>query len=186
MSFVDCLTFSDISPENLIVICEAQTPYYYDIESLARHFQVSKRMENPSTKVPLPLEVRIQVSKYLKKDIVAFRINFESDIYLQSSTLIGFALIEIATAATTSKDLKCLTRIQVICNSVSLYEYPLTNPVSVLGDNRRFNCIISHPTTPANLRKLLNFLKGFPTVRVSKILSAILEDELEFGTRTKI
>lgn len=181
--FVDCLTFCDILPENLIVICEAQTPYYYDIESLARHFQVSKRMENPFSKVPLDIEIRTQILKYLQKDIIGLIINFQVTVYLPNYTLIGFALVEILLQY---QGLECCIRAQVICNSKSLYEYNLTDPIQVLGTTRRFNCIISQPTTPENLRKLERFLTESPTVHYAESLRSQIRKHLEFGTRHKI
>ena len=181
--FIDCLTFSDILPENLIIVCEAQTPYYYDIESLARYFQVSKRMENPFSKVPLNVDIRIQILKYLQKDIIALIINFQITVYLPNYTLIGVALIHIVVRY---KSLESCIGTQVICNSKSLYAYNLTDPIQVLGTTRRFNCIISHPTTPENLRKLKRFLEDFPIPKYSELLKSLIDNELEFGTRRKI
>lgn len=181
-TFVDCLTFADIPVENLVTIYEGRTPYYYDIESLARHYQVSKRLENPSTQIPLEAELKERVLKHAEVDTVSLRINFGNWIYLHSATLIGFVLIEIVS---TYQDARLITKADVLCNSISLYNYDLNTRIKTLR-KRCFNCVVSIPTSATNLRKLLKFSEKFPGIRSTKIIRSIIEEELEFGTCLKV
>jgi len=176
--FADCITFEDISPENLICVYEGKTPYYFDIESLYRHYLFSKRLENPCTRTLLTQEIQTKINNYSRNDKMSIQINFEQELCLNIDTSIGHAILHILLAL---GNYNRITHINIICQSRSFFDYNLTDTLKQFK-KKRLQCVITHSSTVDNLRKFLAFLRQLPPKDNSRLLIEIIDCELRYGT----
>jgi hypothetical protein len=180
--FEDCLTAVDIPLCNLVTVYEGRTPYYFDIDSLARHYAASGRLENPYTQLALDAELGQRIHKHLDPNVVTFYVNYDQEIYIDKQIPLGFALVKIVT---TLQSIESVSRVDVMHGGNSMYSRDLHQPVEGLG-GKRIDCVISTPATPSNLRKLLQFLEGYTQIRSVQIVQAIVYGELHYGSCVKV